>query len=284
MVIQQYDKRMTVQYFTTSDHIRLAFQLDGENLFSVANSPTPLLLLNGLFGDMPFWDSFVEAFAGERLCIRCDHRGVGLSQRGAGPYSYERYAQDVVELLDLLKVDRVHLVGLCHGGMVGAILARDFAERLQSLTLQGSRLLYSAKIRLYDLQRKEALLRDGVVEMTWRQTPLIFSEKFLQESEPWLRRMAENALQRMDAESGVGMLDALADFALDDRTLQGMRVPALFLCGSEDLYSPPWLVKKGADLWPGARFVEVPGSAHIMTREAPEVFLEEVRRFMAANS
>lgn len=275
---------MAVQYFTTSDQMRLAFQLDGDGPRSGADSRTPLLLLNGLFGDMPFWDSLVEQFVNERLCIRCDHRGVGLSQRGPGPYSYERYAQDVVELLDLLQVDKVHLVGLCHGGMVGAMLARDFPERLQSLTLQGSRLLYSAKIRLYDLQRKEALVRDGVVEMTWRQTPLIFSEDFLRESDPWLRRMAENALQRMDAESGVGMLDALADFALEDETLQAMHVPALFLCGSEDLYSPPWLIKKGADLWPGARFVEVPHSAHIMTREAPEIFYTEVQRFISAHS
>jgi len=262
--------------WNTSDGVRLEYRIDGQDL-----GRKPILLLNGLFGDMPFWDPMVNELGKQQLCIRMDHRGVGESERWTGHYTYERYAADAIELLNYLGILQVHAVGLCHGGMVGAVIARDNPQRLASLTLQGTRLLRSEKARLYDQQRREVLVRDGVVEMSWRQTPHIFGESFLRNNAPWLRAMAEKAPVRMNVDAAVPMVDALIDFELEASVIQSLRVPALFLSGSEDGYAPPWMVKQGADLWPHAQYQEIPDCAHIMTREQPEIFIARVQEFIA---
>ncbi|HSQ41108.1 MAG TPA: alpha/beta hydrolase [Fibrobacteraceae bacterium] len=264
--------------FHASDGVRLAYCIDGPR-----NGKHPLLLLNGLFGDMPFWDPVVEAISSDRLCIRMDHRGIGQSERWIGNYSYELYAQDVLQLLDLLEIPKVHLIGFCHGGMVGAVLARDFPQRLSSFTLQGARLVASEKMRLYEQLRRDVLVRDGVVAMSWMQTCQIFGERFLRENAPWLRAMAEASIKRMNVESAIPMVDALMNFDLTPQELRSMSVPALFLAGEEDSYAAPWLVKRGANLWPGAQFSVLPECGHVVLRESLNLFLTLVRRFIHAH-
>jgi len=254
---------MSVQFFQTPDCVQIAYELKGE-----LTENTPLLFLNGMFGDMPFWDTLVEALSPDRLCVRMDHRGVGLSERWIGTYSYELYAQDVLELLNHLHIERVHVVGLCHGGMVGAVLARDYPARLASLSLLGSRLLRSEKMRLYETLRRDFIQREGVVAMSMMQSWIIFGESFLQEHAPYLQAMANNSTQRISQESAVLMVDAIIDFEMSPAEISAMTVPAQFIVGEEDTYSPPWLVKRSAALWPNARFIEIPRCAHILPREA----------------
>lgn len=268
---------MSIEYFMSSDGVRLAYQKDGNH-----SALVPLLFLNGLFGDMPFWDTCVAEFSPDRLCIRMDHRGVGLSERWTGVHSYDRFRRDALQLLDLLGVARVHLVGLCHGGMVGALIARDQPERLSSWISLGSRLLRSEKILAFERFRYEVLARDGVVAMSRMQSAHIFGERFLRENAQWLDAMAENAVKRMDVASALPMCAALMEYALREDEVQAMQVPALFLVGEEDLYSPPWLIRRGAKLWPGAQMEILADCAHIIPREAPDLLHGHLRIFLIA--
>jgi len=261
--------------FLTSDGVRLVYQLDGER-----NANIPILLLNGLFGDMPFWDLFVNEFSKQRLCIRADHRGIGLSERWVGAYSYNLYRRDALELLDHLQVPEVHVVGLCHGGMVGSLIARDQPDRLKSLTLLGSRLLRSEKIVAYEHFRMDLLAREGVVAMSRMQAPMIFGERFLSATATKQSVMAENSIKRANVECAVPMVQALIDFYLRPEEIAQMQTRALFIVGEEDLYSPPWLVKRGADLWPNAQFEMLTECGHIMTHENPEIMHRLVRNFL----
>lgn len=253
--------------FTTSDGVRLFYRIEGEG--------KPLLLLNGLFGDAAFWDPVVANLCVHRQCILLDHRGIGGSERWVGKYSYELWAQDAVEMLDHLMIESAPVLGLCHGGMVGGVMALRHPDRITALVSHGTRLLESAKTRVYDKFRRHLLDLGGVGLMMGSQMGLIFSEAALVESEPYLGKMSADATERMDAQSAGPMLDALIEFSMDPLDIARMTIPALFLSGEEDLYTPPWLVERTARLWPNAEFEIMKGVAHIVPREAP---LELARR------
>ncbi|MCE9638802.1 MAG: alpha/beta hydrolase [Betaproteobacteria bacterium] len=55
------------------------------------------------------------------------------------PFSLERLAQDTVELIDHFKLDRAHIVGSSAGGFITQRTAMDFPERVQSVSLIGSK-------------------------------------------------------------------------------------------------------------------------------------------------
>lgn len=77
--------------------------------------------------------------AGYRV-VRYDQRGTGASNRmpnwtSRHPYSLIEMAADAVAVLDELRIDRAHLIGLSLGGFIAQEIALGYPERVQSLTL-----------------------------------------------------------------------------------------------------------------------------------------------------
>ena len=262
--------------FSTSDGIRLAYRIEGEG--------SPLLLLNGLFGDMAFWDPVVEQLKAERRCVLFDHRGIGESERWVGRYDFDLWARDAVELLDHLGIATAPVLGLCHGGMVGAVMAKNHPGRVSALVSHGTRLLESRKTRVFDRFRRHLLDVGGVGLMMGTQMGLVFGESILGQIEPHLGKMSDNAVVRVTAETAGPMLDALIEFEMDPLDVARMSIPALFLAGEEDLYVPPFLCERTASLWPGAEFEVMKGVGHIVPREAPGELARRTLGFLGRGS
>lgn len=262
--------------FLTSDGIRLAYAVSGEG--------APLLLLNGMFGDAAFWEPVSARLEGRRRCVRLDHRGVGASERWVGDYSYRLWARDAVELLDHLGIASCPALGLCHGGMTAAVMALESPGRLTGCVCHGTRLLESAKARVYDRFRADLMEAMGVEMTMAAQMGTIFGEAALAPIEPYLGKMCRTAPDRMEARSAARMLRALADFHLRPEELAGLRLPILFLAGEEDQYTPPWMVRRTARAVPGAEYLELEGIAHIPPREAPELLAELTLDFLGRHA
>ncbi len=77
----------------------------------------------------------IAALSRDFRVLRYDSRGHGLSDVEPGPYTVERLARDVVELLDALRVARASYCGLSLGGMVGMWLGANAADRIDRLVL-----------------------------------------------------------------------------------------------------------------------------------------------------
>jgi 3-oxoadipate enol-lactonase len=258
--------------FTTSDGIRLAYRIEGQG--------PPLLLLNGLFGDVAFWEPVVEVLKAHRTCVLHDHRGIGESEWWTGKHSYSLWARDAVDVLDHAGIPEVPVLGLCNGGMVGAEMARLHSGRITGMVSHGTRLLESAKTRVFDGFRRRLLDIGGVELMMGAQMGLGFGEATLLQIEPHVRRMGEKAVERISPEAAGPMLDALIEFSMDPLDIARMDIPALFLAGEEDLYVPPWMCERTARLWPGAEFEVMMGIGHIVPREAPVALAERTLSFL----
>ena len=62
--------------------------------------------------------------------VRFDARGHGKTEAPKGPYAFETLAADVVALMDHLKIERAHFLGLSMGGMVGQYLGLGHRQAL----------------------------------------------------------------------------------------------------------------------------------------------------------
>src|ERR1700712_1259332 len=84
------------------------------------------------------WDPQVTALVGESRCIALDLRGLGDSS-GGGPYSMDRYADDVASVLDTLQIAHAVIVGLSMGGYIAFALWRRHRDRVRGLVLSNTR-------------------------------------------------------------------------------------------------------------------------------------------------
>jgi pimeloyl-ACP methyl ester carboxylesterase len=104
-----------------------------------------ILLIMSNAGDALEWPpKFVRAFvdSGYRV-VRYDHRGTGMSDwvedwDRKKPYSIADMAGDAAAVLDSLKIEQAHVIGLSLGGMVAQELAINHPGRVASLTLMAT--------------------------------------------------------------------------------------------------------------------------------------------------
>jgi len=119
-------------FFKTGDGYQLAFRFDGS-----ADRPV-LLLSNSIGTTLSMWDTQIPPLTEHFRVLRYDSRGHGDSEASPGAYSVDRLGWDVVELLDFLKIDRVHFCGLSLGGIVGQWLGIHVPERIARLVLSNT--------------------------------------------------------------------------------------------------------------------------------------------------
>ncbi|GLX67339.1 alpha/beta fold hydrolase [Paenibacillus glycanilyticus] len=121
-----------LNFFTTGDGVRIAYRIDGSEEKPV------LMLANSIATSLGMWEGQIAEFTEHFRVLRYDYRGHGGSDTPAGPYSFDRLGRDVIELLDSLRIDRVHFLGLSLGGAVGQWLGIYAPERIDRLILSNT--------------------------------------------------------------------------------------------------------------------------------------------------
>lgn len=94
----------------------------------------PLLLLNGLGGNIEMWEALATALP-DRHLIMIDMPGIGGSPNLRTPLRMSGYAKLVVGVLDQLGIERTDVLGYSWGGALAQQLVRDAPSRVRSLVL-----------------------------------------------------------------------------------------------------------------------------------------------------
>ena len=95
-----------------------------------------VVLHHGMAKNHQLWYAWVPIIARHYRVVRFDMRGMGQSSVPAPgyPWSVDNFAGDLLEFLDKLELERVHLIGETVGGSIAMRFATLHQERLLSLT------------------------------------------------------------------------------------------------------------------------------------------------------
>ena len=101
--------------------------------YAVFGAGEPVILLHGGLANSNYWGLQVRALQPHYRVIVMDSRGHGRSARDERPYSYDLMAEDVVALMDFLKIPKAAIVGWSDGAIIGLDIAMKHPERLSKL-------------------------------------------------------------------------------------------------------------------------------------------------------
>ncbi len=242
-----------------------------------------VLLVNGLADDLATWDLQVAALvdAGHRV-VRFDNRGIGASDRPAGPYSADLLAADTRGLVDALGLTDVHLVGVSMGGMIAQRYALAHPGDLRSLTLACT---YAAPgpfcSRMFAMWAE--LARSHGVPFVMRDVTLwAFTLDFFRSRGAELAGF-EASMAELDQslDAYLAQLAVIQDF---DTTaeLADLDVPTLVLAGAQDILIPTALSHELHTLVPGSSWRTTPGG-HACLWEHPDAFNATLLEFLASH-
>lgn len=102
-------------------------------------SGEPLLLLPPNGGDMhSLDDSILPEMSKHFKVVTVSPRGTGKSGWVEGTMNFETMAEDLVKLLDYLKIEKTHIFGFSDGGNLGFVFTLAHQDRVKSLVVMGS--------------------------------------------------------------------------------------------------------------------------------------------------
>src|SRR5712692_10357451 len=95
-------------------------------------APT-IVFANSLGTDLRIWDGVLAHLRGRFRIVRYDKRRHGLTDVTSSPYTIDVLADDLVALLDILKIDEAVICGLSIGGMIAQAFAAAHPQRVRAL-------------------------------------------------------------------------------------------------------------------------------------------------------
>src|SRR5919205_300694 len=118
-------------HLTTDDGIKLYYEETGTGI--------PVVFVHEFAGDCRSWEPQVRYFGRRYRCIAFNARGFPPSDVPSEPerYSQERARDDIRDVLDALKIDKAHVVGLSMGGFATLHFGFTYPERALSLVIAG---------------------------------------------------------------------------------------------------------------------------------------------------
>ncbi len=247
------------------------------------DGPGPVVvLLHGFPLDRTIWASQAKTIGSMYRVIAPDLRGQGRTAAPVGIYPIDDMADDVVELLDALKItEPIVLGGLSMGGYVALSIAVRHPKRLRALMLIGTR----ADADPPDAARVREELA-GRVEAAGDVGPVVDAmlPRFFNESARERHASVVAALgERMRTASPRGVAGALRGMgSRPDRSadLARITIPTLVMVGADDAITPPAVARTLAEALPNAVYAEIPEAGHLAPLENPAAANAAILQFL----
>ncbi len=251
--------------------ISLNYELDGEG--------PVLVFINGLTMDINGWYFQVSDFSNRYRMLRYDCRGQGKSDIPEPSYSQEMHAEDLRSLMDKLKIQKAHLVGLSNGGMIAQHFVLRYPDKVGALVLVDTcsyidTLLESIiKIWIKSTQTGGSELRYDI------SIPFLFSEEFIRTNNENISAMKQLSVETNPPHAIINLANACLRHNVNDR-LSEIKSPTLIIVGGEDILIPLKYSKLLHEKINKSELVIMKECGHVPPIENPKVFNSIVLEFL----
>src|SRR5690242_9335251 len=118
-------------HLTTDDNVKLYYEEVGSGI--------PVVFVHEFAGDTRFYEMQMRYFGQRYRCIAFNARGYPPSEvpESGDAYSQDRARDDIRAVLDALKIDKAHIVGLSMGGFAALHFGFTYPDRARSLVVAG---------------------------------------------------------------------------------------------------------------------------------------------------
>ncbi len=284
----------------TANNIDITYESFGKE-----SDPTVLMIM-GLGGQLTMWtDKLVDDLVdGGYRVITFDNRDIGLSHHHSGektpnilrqillrrigikiktPYELRDMAHDTIGLMDALKLNDVHLVGISMGGMIGQHVAAIAPERVASFTgimtttgnpklPRPSRDVMGAMIR----RGPQPTTRDAIIDQSVRTFGIIGTPGEDQNANGMRDRITRSFDRSYNPAGVIRQMSAIIAAGDFRKYTRRIKAPTLVIHGNRDPLVPIEGGYEIAKLVHGARMEVIDGMGH----DVPPRFLPQITKLL----
>ena len=240
-----------------------------------------LLLVHGVMMSKEVWNSQIKYFSKKYRVIAIDLYGFGASTGPLRDCKYEDHALDIRNLLNQMKIKKIHLVGWSLGGGIAIKFAHLYPQMVDKLVLVGT----TPKLIASDdfphglppenakafLDLMESDYQKGIESFIAMQVPETNNQFALDTLNRVVPKTSQTVAMRQFA--ATGDIDLRED-------AKAIMVKTLVITGELDQVNTKEAGKYLAELIPNSSFICMNGLGHVPFMTAPEKFNEILKEFL----
>jgi pimeloyl-ACP methyl ester carboxylesterase len=269
-------------HITTDDRVKLYYE--------EAGSGVPIVFVHEFAGDYRSWEPQVRYFSRRYRCIAFNARGWPPSDvpEDVSRYSQARACDDIRSVLDALKIDKAHVVGLSMGGFATLHFGFTYPERARSLVIAGcgygaepdKRAQFAAEAEASAARFEQLTMAKAAEAYALGPTRVQHQNR---DPRGW-REFADQFAEHSTEGAVLTMRGVQAKrpslFELADK-MKAITAPTLVMTGDEDwpCLEPGLLMKKNIAT---AALVVMPNAGHNINLEDPAAFNAHLAELFAA--
>ncbi|MFY3740547.1 MAG: pimeloyl-ACP methyl ester carboxylesterase [Candidatus Nitrosomirales archaeon] len=242
----------------------------------------PAVLIHGFPFSSDMWKRQTQMLQEKNnfRIITYDLRGHGKSDVGDGQYTLELFVDDLIALLDYLKIDKAVICGFSLGGYIVLRAVERNPERFNGLVLCDT---------MSTSDSNEARLRRAAsIKLIKKEGVKPFAEGFLKavfapQSFGTRPDLIDEARKMILSNSPIGICGTLLAMAGRTDTSEGLaniNVPTLILVGKYDALTPPAAANNMHDKIPNSKLHILNDAAHMSNMENPSEFNKLLNEFL----
>jgi pimeloyl-ACP methyl ester carboxylesterase len=268
-----------MSHLTADDGVKLYFEETGSGI--------PIVFVHEFAGDLRSYEMQLRYFGQRYRCIAYNARGYPPSDvpSDGEKYSQERARDDIRAVLDALKIDKAHIVGLSMGGFATLHFGFTYPERARSLVIAGCGYGATPDKRSQFAEEAEGAAKNfeqqsmakAAVGYALGPTRVQFQNK-----DPRGWREFADQLEQHSTEGAARTMRGVQKrrpslFDLVDK-MKTISVPTLIMTGDEDwpCLEPGLLMKRTI---PTAALIVMPNAGHTINLEEPAAFNQHIAEF-----
>ena len=253
-----------------SDGTSIAYVIHGD-----PNSHKRVVLLHSLAMDHTFWSPVAQALSSEAAVLTIDCRGHGASDKPAGPYTVEQFADDLAEVMTHIGWDSAVIAGASMGGCISLAFAIRHPARTRGLGLFDTTACYGDNALPAWEERAAKAMSEGLEGLIAFQTTRWFSDGFRERSKDVVQACVDVFLRNeLPAYAATCVMLGTADLR---PLLHTIKAPARIIVGDEDYATPIPMAQTMHAGIAGSTLRIVPGARHLSPLEIPDDVVAELR-------
>ena len=246
----------------------------------IGEGSTPIIFIHGFPFDKSCWIPQLEFLKHSNRVIAYDIRGYGESVADSSQPDLDLFAEDLIHFMDGLKIEKAIVCGLSMGGYILLNAVSKYPERFAAIVLCDTQCIADSEEAAKNRQLAIDQVAEGKLpDFAEKFISKVFCEKTFRDN-PDLVAKIKNIVLSTSAETIIGGLTALKERDETCSSLPGILIPALIVCGKDDVLTP---LKQSIDMHSSIKnstLCVIEDAGHLSNLENPVQFNDYFHNFI----
>lgn len=240
-----------------------------------------ILFCHGAGSNAATWWQQLPVFSAHYTCVTVDIRCFGRSAAPLAEFTWPNLVQDMLQVLDQERIERIAVVGQSLGGMIGLRLALGHAQRIAGFVACDTSLSIDHAGMLERIRQRQIAQKAVTIEQRSLGSWFLKNEPQKAALYAQINHFNPSAHSLSAAEWGEALAGLMRpEVLLPMDTMRDVHCPTLFVVGGEDPIVPVGATYEIAELVPGSEVAVVQDAGHSAYFEKADEFNKLVLDFL----